>query len=253
MSARALIFYMNIPCDDILSFDLDIWPIKRNWHRSLLLKDKILKSSIGLRWNWPLSGALCFTNRHTSILNFLLKNYLPFGRGSWNLQFLVSFPYRCYMYITNLVKIGSVFLEKNMWTDDARLWTPTHSNRSPEWLRSLKTSINIIILVCNYPLWERERERERERESFRLMSFIPGKRCRFQKYLWIPKDYESIPTSIKIGMIQIFIRAMIRKYEHGAVYTYVDSPTIDQVSMIVFVIIDTHFKYWILSYILYCT
>ena len=44
-------------------------------------------------------------------------------------------------------------------------------------------------------------------------------------------------------MIQIFIRAMIRKYEHGAVYTYVDSPTIDQVSMIVYVIIDTHFKY----------
>ena len=71
------------------------------------------------------------------------------------------------------------------------------------------------------------------------MSFIPGKRCRFQKY----QDYENIPTSIKIGMIQIFIRAMIRKYEHGAVYTYVDSPTIDQVSMIVYVIIDTHFKY----------
>ena len=67
--------------------------------------------------------------------------------GSWNLQFLVSLPYRC--YVPNLVKIGSVVLEKKMLTDDTRRRTPTHSNRSPEWLRwpkyyNLKIFINCI-------------------------------------------------------------------------------------------------------------
>ena len=40
----------------------------------------------------------------------------PWGRGSWNLQFLVSLPYGCYM--PNLVKIGPVVLEKKMLTDE---------------------------------------------------------------------------------------------------------------------------------------
>ena len=55
----------------------------------------------------------------------------PWGRGSWNLQFLVSLPYRC--YIPNLVKIDTVVLRK-MLTLDTRRRTPTHSNRSPVWL-----------------------------------------------------------------------------------------------------------------------
>ena len=55
--------------------------------------------------------------------------------GSWNLQFLVSLH-----YILNLVKIGQVFLENKMLTqerttDDERRWTQTHSNRSAELLR----------------------------------------------------------------------------------------------------------------------
>ena len=68
--------------------------------------------------------------RSTSILP---QNYLPFGWGSWNLQFLVSLPYRC--YIPNLVRIGPVVSEEKMLTHDGRRQTPTHSNRSPEWLR----------------------------------------------------------------------------------------------------------------------
>ena len=40
----------------------------------------------------------------------------PLGGGSWNLQFLVSLPYRC--YISNLVNIGPVVLEKKMLTHD---------------------------------------------------------------------------------------------------------------------------------------
>ena len=58
------------------------------------------------------------------------------GGGSWNLQFLVPLPYRC--YIPNLVKIGQIVLEKKTHvarrtTDDGRPRTPTHSNWSPEW------------------------------------------------------------------------------------------------------------------------
>ena len=63
----------------------------------------------------------------------------PWGEGSWNLQFLVFLPYRCYIPI--LVKIGPVVLVKKILTDDerrtpqdTRRQTPTHSNRPPEWL-----------------------------------------------------------------------------------------------------------------------
>ena len=56
----------------------------------------------------------------------------PWGGASWDLLFLVPSP-----YIPNLVKIGPVVLEKKMLTEtyDARRRTPTHSNRSFEWLR----------------------------------------------------------------------------------------------------------------------
>ena len=57
---------------------------------------------------------------------FYQKITPPLGeRGvSWNLQFLVYLPYRC--YILNLIKFGPVVLEKNMLTDEAR---------RPKWLR----------------------------------------------------------------------------------------------------------------------
>ena len=57
---------------------------------------------------------------NTSILHFLPQNYLPWSEGSWNLQFLVSL-------IPNLVKIGSVVLEKKMLKDEARR-TKTDAN-----------------------------------------------------------------------------------------------------------------------------
>ena len=85
-------------------------------------------------------------------INFTLftpkLRYLPLGGGSWNLQFLVSLPYRC--YIPNLVKIGPGVLEKKMLTHDPQRRTPTHSNRSPELLRWPK-NYNIVNL-CN--LWK---------------------------------------------------------------------------------------------------
>ena len=49
----------------------------------------------------------------------------PWGGGSWNLQFLVSLQYRC--YILNLIKIGPVVLEK-MLTHDG-WWTTTDTNQ----------------------------------------------------------------------------------------------------------------------------
>ena len=46
------------------------------------------------------------------------QNYLPFGWGSWNLQVLVSLPYKC--CIPYLVKIGPLVLEKKSFRHVAR-------------------------------------------------------------------------------------------------------------------------------------
>ena len=51
-------------------------------------------------------------------LLFSPQKYLLLRWGSWNLHFLVSLLYRCYML--KMVKIGSVVLEKKMLTDDTR-------------------------------------------------------------------------------------------------------------------------------------
>ena len=44
----------------------------------------------------------------------------PLGGVSWNLQFLVSFPYTCICNILNLDKIDQVVSEEEMLTDDGR-------------------------------------------------------------------------------------------------------------------------------------
>ena len=53
---------------------------------------------------------ICFTR--------FTQNYLPFGWGSWNLQVLVSLPYKC--CIPYLVKIGPLVLEKKSFRHVAR-------------------------------------------------------------------------------------------------------------------------------------
>ena len=55
---------------------------------------------------------------NTSFLRILPQKYLRLGRGLWNLPFLAALPYWC--CISNLVKKGSVVIEKKMLTDDAR-------------------------------------------------------------------------------------------------------------------------------------
>ena len=55
--------------------------------------------------------------RITSILNLLPRITSPWGKRSWNLQFLVSLSYSCYI---PLDKLGPVVIEKKMLTHDAR-------------------------------------------------------------------------------------------------------------------------------------
>ena len=57
------------------------------------------------------------------------------GGESWNLQIHVSLPYICYK--PNLVNVCPVLIKKILTRrrlHDRRRRTPTHSNRSPEWL-----------------------------------------------------------------------------------------------------------------------
>ena len=84
-----------------------------------------------------------FYEKH-QFYTFYSKITSPCGWGSWNLQFPVSFPYRC--YIPNVVKISLVVLEKKMLTDNARRWMPTNSN-SPEWLSWPKNCFNTSLIM----------------------------------------------------------------------------------------------------------
>ena len=68
---------------------------------------------------------------------FYPKITSPWGRGSWNLQFLVSLPYRC--YIPNLVTIGPVVLEKKILTHDGRR-TTDDDGRQPKAIGHLSYS-----------------------------------------------------------------------------------------------------------------
>ena len=61
-------------------------------------------------------------------INFSLftPKLTPLWRGSWNLQFLASLPYRC--NIPNVVQIGQAVLKKKMLTQNGGRRTPTRSN-----------------------------------------------------------------------------------------------------------------------------
>ena len=67
------------------------------------------------------------------------------GVGSSKLQISVSLLYRC--YILNLVKIGSVVLEKKILTNDARRhdgrWTTQGDGRQPRAIGHPRDSIDL--------------------------------------------------------------------------------------------------------------
>ena len=91
-------------------------------------------------WNMPRRREEDFS-KTASILQFFTPKLRPLRvGGSWHLQLLVSFPYRC--HTPNLVKIGPVVSEEEMLTADGQRkthikqqWTLTHSNRSLDSLR----------------------------------------------------------------------------------------------------------------------
>ena len=79
--------------------------------------------------NRPPSVCLIYAQkqkRRVSMIHFWIKNYLPLGWVSWNLQLLDSLPYKCYKYQTWL-NIFPVVLVKILM-HNTRLWTSTHSN-----------------------------------------------------------------------------------------------------------------------------
>ena len=87
---------------------------------------------------------------------FNSKTISPLGGWPWvggrsqNLQFFISFPYRC--YIPNLVKIDSVFLGKKMLTDDAQCQPipKGHLSNSDDLKRRL---LNNKCIKTIWPFW----------------------------------------------------------------------------------------------------
>ena len=87
-----------------------------------------------------LSEPCLWVEKKIQLYTFYPQITSPWGWGSWNLQFLVSLSYRC--YIINLINIGPVVLEKKMLTHDD--W------RQPIAIGHLllRWPINEIIFVC---------------------------------------------------------------------------------------------------------
>ena len=83
-------------------------------------------------WTMPRDREQDFFKKYINFTLFTQK-FSSGGGGSWNLQFLVSFPYIC--YIPNLVKIGPLVSEEKMLTDNRRRTTTDANPKSPGWLR----------------------------------------------------------------------------------------------------------------------
>ena len=93
----------------------------------------------------------------------------------------IPLHYKC--YISNLIKIGSVVLEKKMLTDDGRR-TPTHSNRSLEWLRWPKKGTLKFHDIQSFSLWTNFDESLRQRYEL-------GARCGTIK---IPSGWKTVSS-----------------------------------------------------------
>ena len=108
--------------------------------------------------------------RNTSILHFLPKNYLPFGWGV--MKFTISGLLPLMMLHTKFGKdwpssFWGEDVNARRKTNDARRRTPTHSNRSPEWLR---WPINFE--KKNVMKLSKERKKERKkREIVMILTF----------------------------------------------------------------------------------
>ena len=110
------------------------------------------------------------------------------GGGSWNLQFLVSLPYRC--YIPNLVKIGSVVLQKKMLMDDGWLTMDNHG-RQPIAIGHLSDSGDLIKYY----------------DTFKS-------RCR----LWISPDLQNTNLNVHIKICKLISSAFKNKKYKGIIF-----------------------------------
>ena len=71
----------------------------------------------------PRVGKIFFLKKYTNFTLFIAK-LSPFGVKGHKITFFFFLPYTC--YITNLVKIGKVVLEKKMLMEDTRQTTGTN-------------------------------------------------------------------------------------------------------------------------------
>ena len=68
----------------------------------------------------------------------------PLGEGEWNVQFLISLPYRCYK-----LKLVKIDWSCSSWEKDvSRQWMPYHRNRNA-WQSFWK-----LRDTCREPYWE---------------------------------------------------------------------------------------------------
>ena len=93
-----------------------------------------------------LSGPCLGVQKKRIQSSILPQNYLPSGGDHKIYNVSLRIPYKC--KIPNLVKVGLVVLEKEMFTTthDGRRRMPTHSNRSPEWIKR-KEGGGLLLLV----------------------------------------------------------------------------------------------------------
>ena len=62
---------------------------------------------------------------------------------------LSPYPKDACLYKQNLVKIGPVVLDRNLFTHNGRRRTPIHGNRPPEWLRWFKNDETTLLIYIS--------------------------------------------------------------------------------------------------------
>ena len=140
--------------------------------------------------------------RNTEILHFLPKNYVPFGWGV--MKFIISGLLPLIMLHTKFGKDwpGSFWGEdinarRTKNAKDAWRRTPTHSNRSPEWLRwpkNIMDSLSINFCLLSLLLSYEERSEEQTRGPW---ATSPHLRKQFKQFKSI-KTYDYIITLITV-------------------------------------------------------
>ena len=184
-----------------------------------------------LPWSSLLNTSLSLCGPCTRVKKTFLKNYIKIttpkeGRGSWNLQFLVSLPWRSSL---DWSSSSGEDVKARRTTDDGRLTTtPTHSNRSLDWLRWPSKDIFKKISSHKYLLHRftffmidqretrgREREtRERETKSLKFVLYTASFRTfmQFSKHFRVtpwPHLFETFSGSAPVQFSLLFCKLIL--------------------------------------------